>query len=64
MKYTTTPTGVALKVTAKDGRLSFPCYEAYGWAKINAIIAATYEIDHVASVEIVDVNMRVSEVVA
>jgi hypothetical protein len=59
MKYTTTPTGLALKVTAKDGRVSFPCYEAWGWDKVNAIIAGTYEIEHVALVEIVDVNMKV-----
>lgn len=59
MKYTTTPTGLALKVTAKDGRVSYPCYEAWGWDKVNAIIAGTYAIEHVALVEIVDVNMKV-----
>jgi hypothetical protein len=64
MKYTTTPTGIALKVTAKDGRVSFPSYEAFGWERINAVIAGTYAIEHVALVEIVDINMRVSEVAA
>lgn len=51
-------TGVALKVTSNNGRVSYPCYEAYGWDKVNAIIAATYAIDHVALVEIVDVNIK------
>ena len=52
-----TPTGIALKVTNKDGRESFPCYEAFGWDKVNQIIANTLEIEHVLKVEIVDVNV-------
>lgn len=52
-----TPTGVALKVTGKDGHVSYPSYEAYGWKKISEIIKATYEIDHVADVEITSVNI-------
>ena len=51
-----TPTGLALKVTNKDGKESFPCYEAFGWDRVNQIIANTLEIDHVAKVEIVDIN--------
>lgn len=54
-----TPTGVALKVTSKGGRVSYPCYEAYGWEKVNTIIENTLLIDHVVKVEIVDVNIRV-----
>jgi len=52
------PTGVALKVTDKQGRVSFPSYEAWGWDKVNEIIQATLEIEHVAKVEIVDINQR------
>jgi hypothetical protein len=52
------PTGVALKVTGKDGHVSFPAYEAWGWDKVNEIIAGTYAIEHVAKVEIVDVNIK------
>jgi hypothetical protein len=52
-----TPTGLALKVTNKDGRESFPCYEAFGWDKVNQIIANTLEIEHVLKVEIVDINV-------
>ena len=52
------PTGIALKVTNKDGKESFPAYEAWGWEKINEIIAGTYAIEHVAKVEIVDVNIK------
>jgi len=51
-----TPTGLALKVTNKDGKESFPCYEAFGWDKVNQIIANTLDIEHVLKVEIVDVN--------
>jgi hypothetical protein len=52
------PTGVALRVTGKDGHVSFPAYEAWGWDKVNEIIAGTYAIEHVAKVEIVDVNIK------
>jgi len=52
------PTGIALKVTSKDGRESFPAYEAWGWEKINEIIAGTLAIEHVSKVEIVDVNIK------
>ena len=52
-----TPTGLALKVTNKDGRESLPCYEAYGWDKVNQIISNTLEIEHVLKVEIVDINV-------
>jgi hypothetical protein len=52
-----TPTGLALKVTNKDGRESFPCYEAFGWDKVNQIITNTLEIEHVLKVEIVDINV-------
>ena len=51
-----TPTGIALKVTNKDGRESFPSYEAFGWERVNQIIANTLEIEHVLKVEIVDIN--------
>jgi hypothetical protein len=52
------PTGVALKVTNKDGHVSYPAYEAWGWEKVNEIIQGTLAIEHVATVEIVDVNIR------
>jgi hypothetical protein len=52
------PTGIALKVTGKDGHVSFPSYEAWGWEKVNEIIQGTLAIEHVAKVEIVDVNIR------
>ena len=52
------PTGVALRVTSKDGSVSFPAYEAWGWEKINEIIHGTYAIEHVSKVEIVDVNIK------
>jgi hypothetical protein len=52
------PTGVALRVTNKDGKESFPAYEAWGWEKINEIIQGTLAIGHVAKVEIVDVNIK------
>jgi hypothetical protein len=52
------PTGIALKVTSDDGDISLPSYEAYGWAKVNAIIQATLEIERVAKVEIVDINYQ------
>lgn len=52
------PTGIALKVTGKDGHVSYPAYEAWGWEKVNDIIAGTYAIEHVSKVEIVDVNIR------
>lgn len=51
-----TPTGIALKVTGKDGHVSYPSYEAYGWDKVNAVIQGTLAIEHVAKVEIVDIN--------
>lgn len=53
-----TPTGIALKVTNKDGKESFPCYEAWGWDKVNQIIGNTLDIDHVLKVEIVDINFQ------
>ena len=49
-----TPTGIALKVTDKQGRISFPNYEAFGWDCINEIINAT--LAHVARVDIVGIN--------
>jgi hypothetical protein len=53
-----TPTGIALKVTSRDGRESFPSYEAFGWDKVNAVIQGTLDIEHVAKVEIVDINFK------
>jgi hypothetical protein len=53
-----TPTGIALKVTNKDGFESYPAYEAYGWDKVNAVIQGTLDIEHVAKVEIVDINFK------
>ena len=53
-----TPTGIALKVTSNDGRESFPAYEAFGWDKVNAVIQGTLDIEHVAKVEIVDINFK------
>lgn len=53
-----TPTGIALKVTGKDGHESFPSYEAYGWAKINEVIQGTLAIEHVAKVEIVYIGIK------
>jgi len=53
-----TPTGIALKVTSKDGRESYASYGAYGWERVNAIINSTLAIEHVAMVEIVDINGR------
>jgi hypothetical protein len=53
-----TPTGIALKVTDNKGNVSFPSYEAWGWERINSIIQATLEIDHVNKVEIVSVNIK------
>lgn len=53
-----TPTGVALKVTDKQGAVTYPAYEAYGWQRVNEIIQATLDIEHVAKVEIVDINQR------
>ena len=52
------PTGIALKVTGKDGHVSYPGYEAWGWDKINAVIQGTLDIEHVAKVEIVDINFK------
>ena len=52
------PTGIALRVTSKNGSVSFPSYEAWGWDKINEILQGTLAIEHVAKVEIVDVNIR------
>lgn len=51
-----TPTGLALKVTSTGDRTSFPCYEAFGWDRVNAIIQDTLKIDQVLKVEIVDIN--------
>jgi hypothetical protein len=51
-----TPAGIALKVTNKDGKESFPAYEAFGWDKVNQIINNTLEIEHVLRVDIVDIN--------
>ena len=51
-----TPTGIALRVTGKDGKVSEPSYEAYGWDRINAVIQGTLEIEHVAKVEIIDIG--------
>jgi hypothetical protein len=51
-----TPAGIALKVTNKDGKESFPSYEAWGWDKVNQIINNTLEIEHVQRVDIVDIN--------
>jgi hypothetical protein len=53
-----TPTGVALRVTNKDGKVFEPSYEAYGWDKVNEIIQGTLEIEHVARVEIVGINLK------
>jgi len=53
-----TPTGIALKVTSKDGKVSYPSYEAYGWERVNAVINGTLAIEHVVMVEIVDINAR------
>jgi hypothetical protein len=52
------PTGIALKVTNKDGKVSYPSYEAYGWERVNAVINGTLAIEHVVMVEIVDINGR------
>jgi hypothetical protein len=52
------PTGIALKVTNLDGKESFPAYEAWGWDKVNAVIQGTLAIEHVAKVEIVDINFK------
>lgn len=52
------PTGIALRVTSKNGSVSFPSYEAWGWDKINEILQGTLAIEHVAKVEIVDVNIK------
>lgn len=52
------PTGIALKVTGKDGHISYPSYEAYGWDKVNQVIQGTLAIDHVSKVEIVDINVK------
>ena len=51
-----TPTGITLRVTGKDGNVSEPSYEAYGWDRINAVIQGTLEIEHVVKVEIVDIG--------
>ena len=53
-----TPTGVALRVTNKDGKVFEPSYEAWGWDKVNEIIQGTLEIEHVARVEIVEINLK------
>ena len=50
------PNGIALKVTDKQGRESFPSYEAHGWDRVNEIIQATLSIEHVARVDIVGIN--------
>jgi hypothetical protein len=51
-----TPTGITLRVTDKNGKVSEPSYEAYGWDKINAVIQGTLEIEHVVKVEIADIG--------
>lgn len=53
-----TPTGIALKVTGKNGHVSYPAYEAYGWRRISDVIKGTYEIEHVQDVEIVAINFK------
>lgn len=53
-----TPTGVALRVTNKDGKVFEPSYEAYGWDKVNEIIQGTLQIEHVERVEIVGINLK------
>jgi hypothetical protein len=53
-----TPTGVALRVTNKDGKVFEPSYEAWGWDRVNEIIQGTLEIEHVARVEIVGINLK------
>jgi len=45
-------------VTNKDGKVFEPSYEAYGWDKVNEIIQGTLEIEHVARVEIVEINLK------
>lgn len=52
------PNGIALKVIDKQGRESFPIYEAHGWDCINEIINATLKISDVDRVDIVGVNFR------
>jgi hypothetical protein len=52
------PTGIALKVTGKDGKISYPSYEAYGWERVNAVINGTLALPNVAMVEIEDINGR------
>ena len=56
-----TPTGIALKVTDKMGRVSYPSYEAYGWAKINDVIQGTLALDNVAKVEIEHIGIKTQE---
>lgn len=56
-----TPTGISLKVTGKDGHVSYPIYEAYGWAKINEVIQGTLAIEHVAKVEIEHIGIKTRE---
>jgi hypothetical protein len=53
-----TPTGILLKVTDKNGKISSPVYEAYGWNKVNEIIQNTLKIEHVAQVEIQEMNFK------
>lgn len=53
-----TPSGVALRVTNKDGKVFEPCYEAWGWDKVNEIIQGTLQIEHVERVEIVGINLK------
>lgn len=53
-----TPTGIALKVTGKNGTVTYPAYEAYGWRKVSDVIRGTYGIEHVQDVEIVAINFR------
>lgn len=56
-----TPTGICLKVTDKQGRVSYPIYEAYGWERINSVIQGTLEIEHVAKVEIEHIGIKTHE---
>ena len=52
------PTGVALKVTNKQGEITYPAYEAWGWDKVNEIILATWELENVSKVEIAGINIE------
>lgn len=51
-----TPTGICLEVIDRDGRVSFPIYEAYGWERVNQVIEGTLAISQVAQIKILDIN--------